>query len=254
MRKLTPKLGRNPKKIVPGHLKLATYLKPSLPAPPPHVNWIWGLTDFGLMLNDNEGDCTCACAGHMIEIWTHDDTGKEIIVPDSAVQAAYVAVTGQEGAAYDPATGANDNGCAISDVLAYWQQTGIGGHKLQAYLSVDPSNKDHVKQAIQLFGGLDIGVNLPLTAKNQVGGVWTVESATDDDVPGSWGGHCVNLCTFDQYGLTCITWGATQRMTWQWFFTYCDEAWALLSPDWFAAGEAPLGLDLAQLLIDLKQV
>jgi hypothetical protein len=41
-------------------------------------------------------------------------------------------------------------------------------------------------------------------------------------------------------------------MTWQFFSTYCDEAYALISPDFLAAGAAaPSGFNLTQLEQDV---
>ena len=73
--------------------------------------------------------------------------------------------------------------------------------------------------------------------------------------PGSWGGHAVIIGAYDNNTLTCITWGAPKKMTWSFWDAYCDEAYALLSPDW-ATGQkaAPSGFDLAALQADLKQV
>ena len=109
-----------------------------------------------------------SCAGHLIMCWT-SDAGKFTVPPDSAIQNGYVAVTGAEGAAYDPATGANDNGCAILDVLNYWRNPGIYGHCIDSYGAVNPKNVEHVKQGVFVLGGLDTGVQLPIAARRPEG-------------------------------------------------------------------------------------
>ena len=44
------------------------------------------------------------------------------------------------------------------------------------------------------------------------------------------------------------------RMTWAFWDTYCDEAYVLLSPDWFAANDkAPPDFDYQQLVNYLNQ-
>jgi hypothetical protein len=45
-------------------------------------------------------------------------------------------------------------------------------------------------------------------------------------------------------------------MSWQFYSAYCDEAFAVLSPDWLSKKlkEAPPGLDLQSLRNDLSQV
>ena len=45
------------------------------------------------------------------------------------------------------------------------------------------------------------------------------------------------------------------RMTWGFLDAYCDEAWAILSPDWFNVKQkAPSGFDLAALQKDLEEI
>jgi hypothetical protein len=41
-------------------------------------------------------------------------------------------------------------------------------------------------------------------------------------------------------------------MTPQFYKTYCDEAWAILSPEMLKAGKSLEGFDLASLQADLK--
>ena len=64
-------------------------------------------------------------------------------------------------------------------------------------------------------------------------------------------GHYIPLVAFRTY-LECVTWGRIQQMTPQFFRTYCDEAWAILSPEMLKAGKSPEGFDLPQLRADLK--
>ena len=76
---------------------------------------------------------------------------------------------------------------------------------------------------------------LPKSAQTQQD-EWTVTSGPDAK-PGSWGGHCVNLVDYTSDGPTCVTWGRTMPMTWQFFDKYCDEAYAAISPDFLGEGE-----------------
>ena len=47
-----------------------------------------GITDWGMMMNDALGDCTCAALGHLIQAWTAE-SGTEYTPPDSAILTAY---------------------------------------------------------------------------------------------------------------------------------------------------------------------
>src|SRR5580700_3718073 len=109
-----------------------------------------------MMGNDKVGDCTCAAIGHFVMLATAH-TGELVTPSQQDVLAVYSAATG-----YDPATGANDNGAAITAILEYWRTTGIAGHKILAWASINPANIVEVKQGIQLFGGVDIGMQLPV--------------------------------------------------------------------------------------------
>jgi hypothetical protein len=115
------------------------------------------------------------------------------------------------------------------DVLNNWRQADFVGHKLEASADTDPQDTLHVQQAISLFGSLYVGALLPKSAQTQ--DVWDVDTGPKGQ-PGSWGGHCVFVPDYDATGPTCITCGAPKKMTWGFWGTYCDEAHALLSPDW----------------------
>lgn len=244
------KLGKRPPRHDPRTLQMASYLTPmALPVVPAQQNWGRKVADWGMMGNDRIGDCTCAAAGHLIEEWTSNAT-REVVPPDSAIIAAYSAVSG-----YDPQTGNNDNGAVELDVLNYWRHTGIANHNIDAYVALEPGNHDHVRAAVYIFGGCYIGVQLPLTAQGQR--VWSVPpgGTQGNGAPGSWGGHAVPVVAYDSLGLTVVTWGQLKRMTWGFWAAYCDEAYAVLSEDFVNANKvAANGIDLTALRADLQQV
>ncbi len=133
-----------------------------------------------MYLNDQEGDCVAAAVGNLLRV----NSRGSVQITDSAVQAAYVAVTGIEGAAYDPSTGANDNGCYPLDMLDYWVSPGIGGDKLLGHAGVDMTNQLEVRTALWMCGGIYPGWQLSTDQQSQQ--VWQPGPAS----PGSWGGHC----------------------------------------------------------------
>lgn len=235
------KLGKLAPKRDPRTLKLASYL--FLPSFPERYQWSKKASaHWGMMKNDIAGCCTCAAAGHMLQSWTAN-CGKELTISDDEVIKAY-----SDNSGYDARTGENDNGCVELDVLKYWRKTGIGNHLIEAFVSVNLKNINHVKAAIYLFGGIYVGLALPASAQDQM--LWDVEFG-DDSEPGSWGGHAVTIIDYDPHGLTCITWGKPQRMTWDFFKKYCDEAYAIISPDFFAKNKAPNGIAIDELRKDL---
>ncbi len=64
--------------------------------------------------------------------------------------------------------------------------------------------------------------------------------------------NCVICLDYSPAGLTCVTWGKLQLMTWRWFDTYVDEIFCILSPDWLNGNKTPNGFNAAQLRADLK--
>lgn len=246
------KLGKRAPRHDVRTLQLADYLQPGvLPTIPTAQDWGGKVPSWPMMANDRIGDCTCAAAGHLIEEWTFNvSSASEVILPDSAIIAAYSAITG-----YDPGTGQNDNGAAEIDVLNYWRQTGIGGHKVDAYVALEPGNHDHVRAAVYLLGGCYIGLALPVSAQTQR--VWAVppHGAHGHGAPGSWGGHAVPVVAYDVLTLTVVTWGALKRMTWGFWDAYCDEAYGVLSADFVNSSSiAANGIDLTTLQSDLQTV
>ncbi|MEO9191106.1 MAG: hypothetical protein ABI224_14080 [Acetobacteraceae bacterium] len=193
----------------------------------------WGMCD-----NDTLSDCTAAAVSHAISTW-------ESYVPplsfmsDREIVQLYSATGGY--VAGDPTT---DRGAVCLDVLNYWTHNEVGGETLAAFCAVDPKNPAHVRIALEVFGGLYVGVTLR-EAQLQGSGKW---DRTTDTIAG---GHCIWTVAVDDDGLTCITWGETQRMTWAFWNAAVDECYALLSPRWARAGRTPEGFPIAAMIADM---
>lgn len=235
------KLGKKPAKHDMRVPMLARYTA-GLPPAPDACNWLKGQenTDFGQMLNTELGDCTCAGMGHAIQTWTFAATGKMATVADITVLNRYrvFSPTGDEGA-------------VETDVLNYWLKKPLDGHAILGYVALQPKEIRDVRDAIWLFGGAYIGVALPLTAQNQ--DVWTVtpQGLVGNGQPGSWGGHCVYVVGYDSRFVWFISWGRMMRMSWNFWWAYCDESYGIVAADWLAAEKAPSGFDKPALLADL---
>lgn len=248
------KLGKAAARHDPRTLLLASYVSTGLPVPPQDFDLTTKIKAWGMMDNDQIGDCTCAAAGHLIMEWTAN-AGKKMVTPtDKQVVAAYSAITG-----YNPATGANDNGANEIDVLNYWRQSGIASHKIGAYVALEPSNHQHVMDSVYVFGGCYIGLQLPTSAQSQTQNhqPWSVPPGgpNGDGKPGSWGGHAVPVMAYDARGLTVVTWGALQTMTWSFWEAYCDEAYAILTNDYLTGKkQTPQGFSITQLQADLSDL
>jgi hypothetical protein len=240
------KLGKKAARQDSRTLAYATY-RTGAEAAPADAHWGRGLP-FAMLGNDKYGDCVEAGYAHQVQIW--GDRADKPFVPDNTeVLGAYTAITG-----FNPNDPNTDQGTDILTAVGYWKSTGMAGQKITAYASLNPRQRDEISEAIAWYGGAYIGVQLPLSAQDQVGKQWTVTTGPDA-VAGSWGGHCIPLSGFDQNQLWCVTWGALQSMTWEFFTTYCDEAYVLLATEWIAAsGQSPSRMAWGQLLADLANL
>lgn len=208
-----------------------------------------------MYLNDRWGDCTCAGVGNVLRI---DSDGK-LQISNQAVETGYVAVTGLEGAAFNPATGANDNGCAELDVLDYWVKTGFAGNRLLGHAGVSVKNIAQIRRALHLTGPLYPGFQLSTDQQSQ--SIWKPGPAA----AGSWGGHCpplVDWYTQIPQGLVIggvpipaslgqilafATWGALKPGTEPYIPFACDEVHALITDVWLARNAGNPAINMAAL-------
>jgi len=219
------RLGKKPYRHDDRTLKAAELLAEApLTISPSTLDWFKGGPASGMMANDQYGDCTIAAAGHLVQTWTGNN-GSVVTIPDDQLVSTYFTLSGGE-----------DSGLVMLDVLNYWRTTGIAGHKILGFALADPYDQLELQQASLLFGGLYLGLNMPRAWQWQT--VWDV-AAGSDGVPGTWGGHAVSLGTFDADGIEIFTWGYRQRVTWGGIRKYCDEPWAVFSPEWLKSGKSP---------------
>jgi hypothetical protein len=74
------------------------------------------------------------------------------------------------------------------------------GHKIGAHAALEPSNHTSVMDAVYIFEGCYIGLQLPISEQAQVQThqPWSVPPGgpTSDGQPGSWGGHAVPVVAY----------------------------------------------------------
>lgn len=240
------KLGKKAKVEDGRTLKLANYMGPA--GPPPPVSVAPPTVDsWPMYSNDQKADCTCAAAGHMVTTWTALEApvsqGKITVVkpPETDVLTLYSQVNG-----------GTDGGAVALDVLNAWRHTGLGADKIAGFAELPRTGDDGIRRALWLFGGAYAGLQLPRTAQTEA--TWDVgpNGLQGDAGVGSWGGHAVNVIAYDVHGLTIVTWGRVQLVTWAFWDAYCDECYAVWnSTDWL--GDVP-GFDAATLNLDLSRL
>lgn len=229
-------------------LRFGAYLTAKLPPPPTAIDWGKNVSSWPMYLNDKFGDCTCAAAAHMIQNWTAA-AGKKKTPTDAQVLKFYEHFTSP----------GPENGCDMLSVLKYWRSSGLGGDRIAAFAQIEPRNVTEVKDAVTLFGGCYIGVELPKFALNapdlsKVPWVVPPQGPVGDAAPDPQGGHCIPAVAYDARNLYVVTWGMVKSMSWQFYADYADEAFAVLSDDFLSVNKAPSGFDLAQLKEDLAEI
>lgn len=211
---------------------------PTAYSPPQSVDYYSRVpaSTWGMDGNDQVGDCTCADVDHEEKLMQVEAGNTEVVSSTVEVLAAYSAITG-----YNPRDPSTDQGAEMQAVREYWQKTGfrLGGvvHKIALFADLDVTNMTLVKWALDQFGAIGLGVNLPDSAQTQFGEgqPWTVVRGSGID-----GGHAIALVGYDTSWLYILTWGQVQKVAYDWFSTYVEEAWVSISTDFV---NAKTGLD-----------
>lgn len=226
-------------------LQLAKYTV-ALDPTPSKVYWEYKVPAWGMDANDTIGDCEIARIAHMVMNFTAH-TGTMVTPTIDEVIAVYSAITGYDPSQTQPdGTNPTDTGAATPDVMNYWQNTGIAGHKIAGWVQTDLTQAA-IEQAIWLFGGdaLDIAVYQSMMDQTNAGKPW------DNPSGDALGYHAVPAFGFGSQGLTLVTWGALQQMGWPTAMQVAQGSYAAFGEDWLNAGKAPNGFDMATLQADL---
>lgn len=206
----------------------ASALLAKQPAPPASADWQSDSIAWPMYGNDNWGDCVWAETGHAVNQLTFYGAGVEATPTDDEILKGYSDVTGFDPNAGPPGSNPTDQGTYIQDAMKYWRKTGVGGHKIVAYASLDVHNLDEVKKAIAQFGSISVGLNFPGSAMDQFneGKPWDVVKGARVE-----GGHCVLVGAYGDGKFGLVTWGAETEMTEAFWRKYVDEAWLYLDED-----------------------
>jgi hypothetical protein len=222
-------------------LRLEDYLSVALPPPPDKFNVLDRVYNnlkeseselFPMDGNDKYGDCTIAAVAHADTIYD-SLTNTKLVMKESDVIKLYLKLSGGE-----------DTGLVELDVLKYWRKNIINGDKIYAFTSLNHRNHNSVKQAIYLFGGIYLGFQVPENCMDEFNNhkIWTEGELTNS-------GHAVYAVSYDEEGITVLTWGTTQKGTWNWWDKCVDETYVIL-PD--EARDNKFGVDFNQLKKDLQ--
>lgn len=246
------KLGKKPYIPSKKDLLYRNYRGVTLPPIPKSFGHQSLVSNWGMLGNDNVGDCVIAGADHETMLWTAEGSTEASFTVANAI-SDYSAITG-----YNPSDPNTDQGTDVRTALQYRRNTGMidasgKRHKIAAYLLLDQSNLlKELLEATYLFSAVGIGINFPDSAMEQFnnGQPWSVVQGSQIE-----GGHYVPVVGYDGTYIYCVTWGKIQKMTVDFLTTYCEEAWAILSQEFInGKGVSPEGFNLSQLQADLAAI
>lgn len=223
-------------------VKLADHL--TGPAPiPAVVDWYSRVVFWPLLLNDRLGDCTAAGFWHLVQAWTAY-AGIEYVPSNQDALKLY------ERFGYNPKTGKGDNGAVEQDVLASLVQSAVDDHGAVAFGQVDHTSPTMMKAALNIFGGLYVGIQCPESMQAQFAAGQVIDYVAGSAIEG---GHCIVIVGWDAKYLYIVTWGKLVKMTWAFWAHYGDEAWVIVTKDFIEKnGKSPSGMDLQGFLDEFK--
>lgn len=251
------KFGRLPRRAGEMHLHFSDFVTHAkLPPIPPTFDYsakaAVPLAD--IYGNDNLGDCAIAMMFHAAAVFTGNATGQPYHAALADVVKAYSAVGG-----YVPGDESTDNGCVLTDVFKYWQQTGLpNGEKILGAVSINAASFSDVLAAAYLFENLCFGVGLPdawiSPFPSASGFTWDHTGASDPN-----NGHAflglAGVASGPSAGIEIDTWGLLGRATPDAIAAYAGpagggELWAVITADQLAKGQAkaPNGLAWGDLI------
>lgn len=241
------KLGKQPAHYDKRTLNFSAFLDTSiLPTIPETFGHTKEIKEWGGLGNFTHGDCVIASGMHMVMNYKKASTGIDVPFTDEGAIKTYHQVNHTQ----------EDRGTNMLTFLKYWHKHGIKDengelHKCGPYAYINPKKTDHIKVAIYLFGGVKIGINLPDYYEEQfrAGKPWSVKPGPVNFV----GGHDVPALAKYNKNFTCITWAKEQEIEPDFIYSFCDECYVIISPDYFnGKKQTPEGYDLAALMAQYK--
>jgi hypothetical protein len=217
------KLGKKPPKRDKRNLQLKSILRAPVAVPDEYdFDTAHSGVPTPVFANDRLGDCVIAGRAHQTLRLELMEQGEVIRITDGEVVREYLLETG-----------GGDTGLIVLDSLNRWRKRGwiAAGERyfIAAFAEIDRGVASQIKQSVFTELGVGLGLWLPTSAQYEfdAGKPWATVSGPGSS-PGSWGGHYVYVTGYTTLGPTCITWGRKQRMSWAFFRTYCDEAYAVI--------------------------
>lgn len=247
------RLGRRPHDPQRPTLRLGNLLTGTVPAHPVAVDHYSKVNAWGMLGNDNYGDCGPA----MVE---HDRMLVSKYLANITLPASLTDTLDLYTRSGNPHFPTDDNGVVIADMLAEVHANGIGPAsarvKSVAYAQVNIADLDEIRAAVAIFGSVHLGVDLQTAQQAQTdrGGPW------DYSLSQEWGGHAIlagyytSDTTAGHPDLSVVTWGKPMGVTDAFWRRQTREAWVVIWPEHLGTAEFLAGVDQSALIADYAQV
>jgi hypothetical protein len=191
-------------------------------------------------MENGAGTCGIAGMDHLQMAWNQATRGSCASWGNDTVLSLYEYLSGYLRG--DPTT---DKGTILQDNLNFWRKEGVNRDKILFFGALRPGSwlrPERIK-ALQAFGGLYLGINVPESAEQAFPGDWVY-------VPRSplAGPHCVvqhgELLGWHEARLS--SWGAIVKAATGFLMHTIEEAWVVGASDFIEVnGKNPSGLDVA---------
>lgn len=215
-----------------------------VPTVPPRVDY-FGKWTIGLDMNNRYGLCgPCSVDNHR-RLTTTLLTGTEV---DADINAVFDLYRRSGNPAFDPLTGAGDNGVDMATMLQATLTGGFAGVMPLGYAKLSDKSDTSLMAAIDIFGGVLLGVLLQTSQQAQTDhGLWDYARS------GTWGGHAVLAASYDKANgqVDVATWGKRCGCTSNFRRYQLNEVWIPLWPELLTAKSLyDIGVDVATLAAD----
>lgn len=245
-------LGRLPHDPLRPVLQLGRYLAATTPAHPVTADYLAGVADWGMYDNDKFGVCgPTSLANQRKQVSAYLDQSEQSPTQDDVFDL--YRRSGNPN--FNPATGADDNGVVLADMLSAAVSGGLGGQKPLAYAAVNVEDIDELRAAIALFGSVIGGVTLDVAQDQQTDAhqPWDYVRRSRE-----WGGHAVLIGAYTSQAraatvdLSVISWAEVIGTTDDFIARQLDEAYVVLWPEVLGSTEFEAGVDLSALAADYE--